>query len=64
MTLSIFALMHAPEWLAVSEPSVKSDAIVVLNGQNVKSRLEHGVALYKQGLAPRIIISGPSELEK
>lgn len=56
--------MRAPEWLAVNEPVSKSDAIVVLNGQNVKSRIDHGVALYKQGLAPRLIISGPSELEK
>jgi uncharacterized SAM-binding protein YcdF (DUF218 family) len=34
-----------------------ADAIVVLEGDRFR-RLEHGVSLYKQGLAPLIVISG------
>lgn len=62
--VGVFAAFQLPAWLVVNETPAKSDAIVVLNGQNVKGRIAHGVSLYRKGLAPRLIISGLSELEK
>lgn len=64
LSLALVFFLRLPSWLTVNEAPAKSDAIVVLNGHNIKGRIEHAVSLYKQGLAPRIIISGETELEK
>ncbi len=50
--------------LIVNEKPVKSNVIIVLNGHNVKMRLDHAVALYKNQWAPKILLSGSWELEK
>ncbi len=54
-------LLHAfGEWWVVQEPPVKSEAIVVLGGDSVEgARVEHAVALYRQGWAPKLVLSGP-----
>lgn len=44
-------------WLVVNQPPVKSEAVIVLGGGPIQ-RIEKGVALFRQGYARRIIVSG------
>ena len=49
------------EWWVVDERLEKAQAIVVLGGDSVRGdRVRHAVALYRQGWAPRLVLSGPS----
>jgi len=52
------------EFLIVHEIPEKADIIIVLNGHQTKNRLDHALALYNQGYAPKILIAGSWELEK
>ncbi|MBI2956736.1 MAG: YdcF family protein [Acidobacteria bacterium] len=52
-------LRAAAEAWIVNEPPEKAQAIVVLGGDNIRGdRLRHGVALYRAGWAPRLVLSG------
>ena len=44
-------------FLVVSDPLVRSDAIVVLDGDPVGERLLHSVQLWRSGYAPNVILS-------
>lgn len=47
------------DWWVVDEPLEKADAIVVLGGDSIQGdRVRHAAALYKQGRAPRVVMSG------
>lgn len=49
------------DWWIVDEPLERSGAIVVLGGDNVTGdRVRHAVELYRQGWAPRVVLSGMS----
>lgn len=50
-------LMQAARFLIVAEAPRPADAIVVLGG-DWKGRLEKGVSLYRQGLAPYLVVTG------
>ena len=43
--------------LVVSDPLVKADAIVVLDGDPMGERLLHSVQLWRSGYAPKVILS-------
>jgi len=45
-------------YLPISNPLVKADAIIVVSGGDTKGRTMHGIDLYEQGWAPRLIFSG------
>jgi len=45
-------------YLPVSNPLKKSEAIIVVSGGDTKGRTMHGVDLYQQGWAPKLIFSG------
>jgi uncharacterized SAM-binding protein YcdF (DUF218 family) len=52
--LSAFA-----RWWVVDEPVVRAEAVVVLGGDTVNGeRVRHAVELYRQGWAPRVVLSG------
>ena len=44
-------------FLVVSDPLVRSDAIVVLDGDPMDERLLHSVQLWRSGYAPKVILS-------
>ena len=44
-------------FLVVSDPLVRSDAIVVLDGDPKDERLLHSVQLWRSGYAPKVILS-------
>ena len=44
-------------FLVVSDPLVKADAIVVLDGDPMDERLLHSVQLWRSGYAPKVILS-------
>ncbi len=44
-------------FLVVSDPLVRSDAIVVLDGDPTDERLLHSVHLWRSGYAPKVILS-------
>lgn len=46
-------------WWVVDDPLVKSEAIVVLGGDTDVERVRQAVRLYREGWAPRIVLSGP-----
>lgn len=49
------------DWWIVDESLERSQAIVVLGGDNVTGdRVRHAVELYRQGWAPRVVLSGMS----
>ncbi len=48
---------HVGQWFEVSDAAPPSDAIVVLGGSTLR-RMDAALALYKQGLAPRLVITG------
>lgn len=45
-------------YLPVSDPLQKADAIIVVSGGDTKGRTMHGIDLYQQGWAPKLIFSG------
>ncbi|MBI4467102.1 MAG: YdcF family protein [Acidobacteria bacterium] len=48
------------EWWVVDERLEPAQALVVLGGDSIQGdRLRHAVSLYRQGLAPRLVLSGP-----
>lgn len=64
--VALAVLLHAPilrslgTWLRVEDPLAKADAIVVLAGGTPR-REATAAALWKEGWAPRVIISRPLE---
>ncbi|MDI6731778.1 MAG: hypothetical protein QME05_04285 [Candidatus Margulisbacteria bacterium] len=57
---SPYLLNKAAEYLIVRDALAKADAIAVLGGDDNGERVDAAVKLYKQGYAPRIIMScGP-----
>jgi uncharacterized SAM-binding protein YcdF (DUF218 family) len=50
-------LVFAGRWLVFDEPPRKADVIIVLAGDR-GARTEKGVALWRQGYAPYIMVSG------
>jgi len=49
------------DWWIVDEPLERSQVILVLGGDNVMGdRVRHAVELYRQGWAPRLLVSGTS----
>jgi uncharacterized SAM-binding protein YcdF (DUF218 family) len=50
------------QFLIVNELPVRSDLIVIPSGSDDGGRIRHGVALYRQGFAPKILLSGSSYL--
>lgn len=53
-----FFLGKAYEFLINIEQPQKADVIVVLSGAEYKQRVEHGVELFKQGYAGKMIMTG------
>jgi uncharacterized SAM-binding protein YcdF (DUF218 family) len=54
-------LSAVADWWVVDEPLEKSQAIIVLGGDNVMGdRVRHAVELYRRGWAPRLVLSGTS----
>ncbi len=45
-------------YLPVSDPLQKADAIIVVSGGDTKGRTMHGIDLYEQKWAPKLIFSG------
>jgi uncharacterized SAM-binding protein YcdF (DUF218 family) len=45
-------------YLPTKDPLKKADAIIVVSGGDTKGRTMHGIDLYEQGWAPRLIFSG------
>lgn len=45
-------------YLPVSDPLKKADAIIVVSGGDTRGRTMHGIDLYEQGWAPKLIFSG------
>lgn len=45
-------------FLPQQDPLQKADAIIVVSGGDTKGRTNHGVDLYQQGWAPKLIFSG------
>lgn len=45
-------------YLPVSDPLKKADAIIVVSGGDTRGRTMHGIDLYQQGYAPKLIFSG------
>lgn len=48
-------------YLPVSNPLKKADAIIVVSGGDTRGRTLHGVDLYHEGWAPRLIFSGAAK---
>jgi len=48
-------------YLPTSDPLRKADAIIVVSGGDTKGRTLHGVTLYKQGWASKLIFSGAAK---
>lgn len=51
-------------FLVVSETPQKSDVIVVLSGAALTERIRHAVKLWKEGYAPKMLMSGHLLLQK
>lgn len=45
-------------YLPISDPLQKADAIIVVSGGDTRGRTMHGIDLYQQGWAPKLIFSG------
>jgi uncharacterized SAM-binding protein YcdF (DUF218 family) len=45
-------------YLPVHDPLKKAEAIIVVSGGDTRGRTMHGIDLYKQGWAPKLIFSG------
>lgn len=48
-------------FLPTSDPLKKSDAIIVVSGGDTRGRTMHGIDLFEQGYAPRLIFSGAAK---
>lgn len=48
-------------YLPVSNPLKKADAIIVVSGGDTKGRTMHGIDLYEDGWAPKLIFSGAAK---
>jgi uncharacterized SAM-binding protein YcdF (DUF218 family) len=59
--LPCLGLWLAPVLLCVSDPAQKADVIVLLGGED-GSRVEQAAALFKDGWAPHVIVSGEHEM--
>lgn len=44
--------------LPISDPLQKADAIIVVSGGDTRGRTLHGIALYQEGWAPKLVFSG------
>ena len=51
-------LEGAANWLKVEDKLVKADAIVVLAGDNNGERVNQAVELFREGYAPKLVMSG------
>ena len=58
--LTISALLLSENLLCIRAPTIPADAIVVLGG-DVVHRPKRALELYRQGKAPRVIISGAGD---
>jgi uncharacterized SAM-binding protein YcdF (DUF218 family) len=58
--LCLGAYWFSPQVLSVDSGAVKADVIVVLGG-DISTRPEYAAALFRQGCAPDIIVSGGKE---
>ncbi len=58
-SLVLLALVGVGHWLDVTDPLVKSDAIVAISG-DTGARADSAIALWKAGYAPVLIFSGGS----
>lgn len=61
-TLAMIAFLCPERALTVDSGEIKADAIVVLGGGD--GRAERAAELYKQGAAPKIIVSGFGDCER
>lgn len=55
-------LTAAGRFLIVADPIERADVIVVLAGGRADERVAHAGALYRQGMAPRVLLSGGEAL--
>ena len=53
---SVWAILHAGEWLTVEDPLAKADVIVVLSGSMPQRAIE-AARLYRENYAPRVWVS-------
>ncbi|MEE9234297.1 MAG: YdcF family protein [Candidatus Acidoferrales bacterium] len=54
-------LLAGGDWWVVDDELEKAQAIVVLGGDSVLGdRVRHAAELYRQGWAPRVVLSGPA----
>ena len=53
-----WVLTQAAGWLVTNDPIAPADALIVLSGDSTGERVMQGVALWRQGVAPRVILSG------
>jgi uncharacterized SAM-binding protein YcdF (DUF218 family) len=60
VAIPLAGLIFANSLLVTRQEPRKTDVIVVLGGEN-KSRVEKTAELYKQGFAPRILVTGKNE---
>lgn len=51
-------LEGAAQWLIVQDKLAKADAMIVLAGDNNGERVSQAVELYRQGYAPKLLLSG------
>lgn len=51
-------LTQAAAWLVTNDPLIRADALIVLSGDSTGERVMQGVALWRQGYAPTVILSG------
>jgi len=65
LVLLLIIYFSAPYWLnylgkrlVVQDKLVKADIIIVLAGDNNGERVEQGIALYRAGYAPKLLMSG------
>jgi uncharacterized SAM-binding protein YcdF (DUF218 family) len=56
-------LTAAGAFLIVQDPEEKADVIIVLSGGRKDERVRQGAELYRQGYAPKVLLSGGDELE-
>jgi uncharacterized SAM-binding protein YcdF (DUF218 family) len=62
--LAALVVFHRPvlnaagRWLIVQDPLARADVIVVLSGGETDERVRQAAALYRDGFAPRVLLSG------
>jgi uncharacterized SAM-binding protein YcdF (DUF218 family) len=60
LLLIVFSRPWVGQWLIINQKPRKSDAIIVLGGGPI-NRIQEGVALYRQGYAPYLVLSGGTQ---